>query len=169
MAKFYQIACCIALLISLQSCYVRQRTNLSFLDPAVTGESAEIVSIKMPMFLVKPFLHKKLASEEDELARVAMKKIKSVKITALSNAKDSPGVQANFKNFLSTSGMDEFASIYSDGDQISINGLMKKDKIKKLLLGVSSNAGDHVFIEVKGNFSMHDIANAIHKYEERNP
>lgn len=169
MVKIYQLTFCIALLLSLQSCYIKRSSNLSFVNRSVAGESAEIVSIKVPLFLVKPFIRKELASQEDELVRHALKKIKSVKITTLSNAEDSPAIQEHFKLFLSREHMEEFASIISDGDRISVNGLMKKDKIKKLLFSVSEEGGDHVFIEVKGNFSLNELSDAITKYEKKKP
>lgn len=165
MVKIYQLTFCIALLIFLQSCYVKQRSNMSFLDRSVVGKEAEVVAVKVPMFLVKPFIAKELKKEDDEMIRLAMKKIKSVKLTALSNAKDNTEIRTRFKDFLRAEQMEEYASVISDGDRVSINGQMKKDKVKKLMLGVSSEDGDHVFIEVKGNFTMDEITHAISSYE----
>ena len=167
MVKIYQITFCIALLMVLQSCYVRTRSNMSFLDRSVTGREAEVVSLKVPMFMVKPFLGKELKKEDDEVLRLAMKKIKSVKLTTLSNARNNEQIRENFRNFLRNEHMEEYASIISDGDRVSINGQMKKDKIKKLMLGVSSDDGEHVFIEVKGNFTLNEIAQAINSYENK--
>lgn|SRR5690606_8064083 len=167
MVKIYQLTFCIALLIMLQSCYVKQRSNMSFLDRSVMGSEAEVVSVKVPMFLVKPFLTKELMEEDDEMLHLAMKKIKSVKLTALSNAKNNVQIRENFRDFLKKEHMEEYASIISDGDRVTINGLMKKDKIKKLMLGVSSEDGEHVFIEVKGNFTMDEVAQAINSYENK--
>ncbi|WP_037500045.1 DUF4252 domain-containing protein [Sphingobacterium deserti] len=141
---------------------------MSFVNRSLVGRDAEIVSVKMPMFLVKPFLRKELQEEDDEMLRLAMKKIKSVKLTTLSNAQNSDRIQENFKSFLRDENMEEYASIVSDGDRISINAQTKHDRIKKLMLGVSSDDGEHVFIEVKGNFSMDDIAQAINSYEKKN-
>jgi len=167
MVKIYQLTFCIALLIMLQSCYVKQRSNMSFLDRSVMGSEAEVVSVKVPMFLVKPLLTKELMEEDDEMLHLAMKKIKSVKLTALSNAKNNVQIRENFRDFLKKEHMEEYASIISDGDRVTINGLMKKDKIKKLMLGVSSEDGEHVFIEVKGNFTMDEVAQAINSYENK--
>lgn len=168
MVKIYQLTFCIVLIFMIQSCYVKQNSNMSFVNRSLAGHDAEIVSIKMPMFLVKPFLRKELEDEDDEMLRLAMKKIKSVKLTTLSNAENNDQITANFKRFLSNERMEEYASIISDGDRVTINGQMKKDKIRKLMLGVSSQDGDHVFIEVKGDFSMDDIARAINSYEKKN-
>lgn len=168
MVKIYQLTFCIALILMMQSCYVRQRSNMSFVNHAVAGADSEIVSIKMPMFLVKPFLKNELRNDDDEMLRLAMKKIKSVKLTTLSNSKNNDHIRENFKKFLKDEHMEEFASIVNDGDHISINGQMKKDQIKKLMLGVSSDDGEHVFIEVKGNFTIEDIAQAINSYEKNN-
>lgn len=167
MVKIYQLTFCIALLIMLQSCYVKQRSNMSFLDRSVMGSEAEVVSVKVPMFLVKPFLTKELMEEDDEMLHLAMKKIKSVKLTALSNAKNNVQIRENFRDFLKKEHMEEYASIISDGDRVTINGLMKKNRIKKLMLGVSSEDGEHVFIEVKGNFTMDEVAQAINSYENK--
>lgn len=168
MVKIYQLTFCLAVLFMLQSCYVRQSSNMSFVDRSVAGRDAEIVSIKMPMFLVKPFLRKELQEEDDEMLRLAMKKIKSVKLTTLSNSENNDRIQENFKKFLKNEHMEEYASIISDGDRITVNAQTKKDKIRKLMLGVSSEDGEHVFIEVKGKFSIDDIAHAINSYEEKN-
>lgn len=168
MVKIYQLTFCIVLVLLIQSCYVRQSSNMSFVDQTVAGRDAEIVSIKMPMFLVKPFLRKELREEDDEMLRLAMRKIKSVKLTTLSNAENSNRIQENFKKFLRNEQMEEYATIVSDGDLVSINAQTKKDKIRKLILGVSSEDGDHVFIEVKGKFSVDDIAHAINSYEKKN-
>ncbi|MFD2969703.1 DUF4252 domain-containing protein [Sphingobacterium bambusae] len=168
MVKIYQLTFCVIVIMMMQSCYIKQRSNMSFVDRSVAGREAEIVSIKMPMFLVKPFLKKELQEEDDEMLRLAMRKIKSVKLTTLSNARNSDRIQENYKQFLRDEQMEEYASIISDGDRITINAQTKKDKIKKLMLGVSSQEGEHVFIEVKGNFSMDDIAHALNSYEKKN-
>ena len=168
MVKIYQLTFCVIVIMMMQSCYIKQRSNMSFVDRSVAGREAEIVSIRMPMFLVKPFLKKELQEDDDEMLRLAMRKIKSVKLTTLSNARNSDRIQENYKQFLRDEQMEEYASIISDGDRITINAQTKKDKIKKLMLGVSSQEGEHVFIEVRGNFSMDDIAHALDSYEKKN-
>ena len=167
MVKIYQLTFCVIVIMMMQSCYIKQRSNMSFVDRSVAGREAEIVSIKMPMFLVKPFLRKELQEEDDEMLRLAMRKIKSVKLTTLSNARNSDRIQENYKQFLRDEQMEKYASIISDGDRITINAQTKNDKIKKLMLGVSSQEGEHVFIEVRGNFSMEDIARALDSYEKK--
>lgn len=167
MVKIYQLTCCIAFLIILQSCYVKQRSNMSFLDRSVTGREAEVMSVKIPMFIVRPFLTEELKKEDDEMLRLAMKKIRSVKLTTLSNARNNDQIRESFSSFLKDKDMEEYASITSDGDRLTVNGLMTKDKIKKLMLAVSSDDGEHIFIEVKGNFTMDEIADAIHSYEKK--
>ncbi len=167
MVKIYQLTFCIAVILMIQSCYIRQNSNMSFVDRSIAGRDAEIVSIKMPMFLVKPFLKKELQKEDDEMLRLAMRKIKSVKLTTLYNSQNNDRIQENFKKFLRNERMEEYAAIISDGDRITINAQTKNDKIRKLMLGVSSQDGDHVFIEVKGNFSVDDIAYAIDSYEKK--
>ncbi|GHE23038.1 DUF4252 domain-containing protein [Sphingobacterium griseoflavum] len=168
MVKIYQLTFCIVMIIMMQSCYIKQRPNMNFVDRADAGQQADIVSIKVPMFLVKPFLRKELQEEDDEMLRLAMRKIKSVKLMTLSNASNNARIQENYKQFLRDEHMEEYASIISDGDRVTINAQTKKDKIRKLMLGVSSEDGEHVFIEVKGNFSVADIAHALDSYEKKN-
>lgn len=165
MVKIYQLTFCIVLILTIQSCYVKQSSNMRFIDRSVAGRNAEIVSIKVPMFLVKPFLAKELRKEDDEMLRLALKKVRSVKLTTLSNPANSDRIRESFRKFLRDEQMEEFASVVSDGDRVSINGQVKKDRIKKLMLDVSSADGEHVFIEVKGNFTMDDIAQAVNSYE----
>lgn len=140
---------------------------MSFLYRSIVGSEAEIVAVKVPMYMMKPFLAKELRKDDDEMLCLAMKKIKSVKLTALSNVKDDRRIRENYKNFLSDQDMEEYASIMSDGDRVTISGLMKKDRIKTLMLGVSSEDGDHVFVEVKGDFTLDEIAGAISSYERK--
>src|SRR5690606_37778583 len=128
-------------------------------------KEAEVVAVKVPMLLVKPFSAKELKKELDEMIRLAMKKIKSVKLTALSNAKDNNEIRTRSKDVLRAVQKEEYANVISDGDRVSIKRQMKKDKAKKLMLGLSSEDGDYVFIEVKGNFTMDEITHAISPYE----
>lgn len=158
--------CAIALLLSMQSCYVKRGSNMSFVDRSLAGRDAEIVSMRMPMFLARPFIVKELASEENELIRKAILNIKSVKFMALSNAQNTDRIYKSFSNYLDHQNMEEFASLYSDGSRISINGKIKKNKIKKLLLCISDDQ-DQIYVEVKGNFSMDDISNSIQVYEKK--
>ena len=67
MVKIYQLTFCVAVVLMIQSCYVKQSSNMSFVNRSLVGRDAEIVSVKMPMFLVKPFLRKEL-QEEDEVS-----------------------------------------------------------------------------------------------------
>lgn len=168
MIKLYQLIFFIAVILMMQSCYIKPSSNMSFVNRSDVGRDAEIVSVRIPMFLVKPFLRKELQEEDDEMLRLAMKKIKSVKLTTLSNAQNNERIQENFKRFLKNERMEEYVSIISDGERITINGQTNKDKIEKLMLGVSSEDGEHVFIEVKGNFSMDDITQALNSYEKKN-
>lgn len=167
MAKVYKLMFCMTILLVSQACYIKHRPNMHFLDRAAIGQEAEVMSMKVPMFLVRPFLAKELQEEEDEMLSLAMKKIKSVKLMTLSNAKDNTQIRKDFRSFLKDKRMEEYASIISDGDRVVVSGLMKKDKVKKLMVGISSDDGEHVFIEIRGAFSMEEVGHAISSYEHK--
>lgn len=167
MRKIYLLLLCVPLLFLLQSCYIKERPNMSFLTSSSLGSEAEIVSLKVPMFLVKTFVAKERNKDDDETLQLLIKKIKGVKVMTLNNARSNEGIRQDFRNFLEKERMEEYASIFSDGDRISINGFMKKDKVTKLMLGISSDDGEHVFVEIKGNFTMDEIGQAVNSYERK--
>lgn len=164
MRKTYLLLLCVPLLFLLQSCYIKQSPNMNFLTSSSLGSEAEIVSLKVPMFLVKTFVIKE-KNKDDEILQLLTKKIKGVKVMTLNNARNDEGIRKDFRNFLKKERMEEYASIVSDGDRISINGFMKKDKVTKLMLGISSDDGEHVFVEIKGKFTLSEIADAVQAYQ----
>lgn len=153
------------LLFSLQSCLIKQGPNMDFLSSSSLDADAEIVSMNVPQLMVKSFIAKEAKASNDEALKALSKNIKSVKVMTLNQASNSAGIRQDFQNFLKKEKMEEYASIINDGDRVSINGLMEKDRVTKLLLGISSHGGAHVFVEIKGKFTMQEIVDAIEVYE----
>lgn len=153
------------LLFSLQSCLIKQGPNMDFLSSSSLDADAEIVSMNVPQLMVKSFIAKEAKASNDEALKALSKNIKSVKVMILNQASNSAGIRQDFQNFLKKEKMEEYASIINDGDRVSINGLMEKDRVTKLLLGISSHGGEHVFVEIKGKFTMQEIVDAIEVYE----
>lgn len=153
------------LLFLLQSCLIKQGPNMDFLSSSSLDADAEIVSMNVPQLMVKSFIAKEAKASNDEALKALSKNIKSVKVMILNQASNSAGIRQDFQNFLKKEKMEEYASIINDGDRVSINGLMEKDRVTKLLLGISSHGGEHVFVEIKGKFTMQEIVDAIEVYE----
>lgn len=138
---------------------------MDFLSSSSLDADAEIVSMNVPQLMVKSFIAKEAKASNDEALKALSKNIKSVKVMILNQASNSAGIRQDFQNFLKKEKMEEYASIINDGDRVSINGLMEKDRVTKLLLGISSHGGEHVFVEIKGKFTMQEIVDAIEVYE----
>ena len=138
---------------------------MDFLSSCSLDADAELVSMNVPQLMVKSFIAKEAKASNDEALKALSKNIKSVKVMILNQASNSAGIRQDFQNFLKKEKMEEYASIINDGDRVSINGLMEKDRVTKLLLGISSHGGEHVFVEIKGKFTMQEIVDAIEVYE----
>ena len=153
------------LLFLLQSCLIKQGPNMDFLSSSSLDADAESGSMNVPQLRVKSVIAKEAKASNDEALKALSKNIKSVKVMILNQASNSAGIRQDFQNFLKKEKMEEYASIINDGDRVSINGLMEKDRVTKLLLGISSHGGEHVFVEIKGKFTMQEIVDAIEVYE----
>lgn len=165
MKNFNLLLLGLPLLFLLQSCLIKQGPNMDFLSSSSLEPDAEIVSLNVPQLMVKSFIAKEAKASNDKALKALSKNIKGVKVMILNQANNSAGIRQDFQNFLKKEKMEEYASIISNGDRVSINGLMEKDRVTKLLLGISSHGGEHVFVEIKGKFTMQEIVDAIEVYE----
>ena len=165
MKKFNLLLLGLPLLFLLQSCLIKQGPNMDFLTSSSLDADAEIVSLNVPQLMVKSFIAKEAKASNDKALNALSKNIKGVKVMILNQANNSAVVRQDFRNFLKKEKMEEYASIISGGDRVSINGLIEKDRVTKLMLGISSNGGEHIFVEIKGKFTMKEIADAIEVYE----
>ncbi|MGV6944420.1 DUF4252 domain-containing protein [Sphingobacterium kyonggiense] len=158
------------LLLSLQSCFVKSRPNMAFVDRSQLSREAEVVSIKVPGLLMKAFLRGEIKElkEEDPMLALAVKKIKGIKIMAIEGGGDGHRIYQDFSKYLNKNKFEEMMSIYSDGAKISINTLMKGDRIKNILLGVVDEE-DHVFIDMKTDLDLNELNQLVEHYEKIHP
>lgn len=157
------VAVCIGLL--LQSCFVKTSPNMAFIHKGDISRNAEVVSVKVPGILMRTFILGELREmkEEDPMLAMALKKIKSIKLTAIEGEKGHR-LHERFTNYLADQKFEELMSIYSDGAKVSINTLTKGDRIKKIMLGVVDNE-DQVFIELKSDMSLSELNQLVDHYE----
>ncbi len=153
--------------ISLQSCIVSTKSNMDFVDRDDISDSAQILAVNAPVFLVKPFIKQALREdgENEEIYRL-IRKIKKVHILVI-QSNDKTGSKDKLKRFLNKHNYQEWASIKSEGQLVTINAIGKDDVIRKMLIAVKSDA-DQVYVDIKGNFSANDISNLINMTEKNN-
>ena len=130
------------------------------------SKNAEIVSINVPGILMKSFIRGEIKElkEDDPALALAVKKIKKIKLMAVSGDGGS-NLFEKFNTYLVDNNFEELMSIYSDGAKISINTKTKGDKIKTILLGITDE-DDHVFVDLKSNIDMNELNTLIEYYQE---
>ena len=87
MKKLYTIIALALIVLSLQSCIVSQKPNMSFFDnPSYDYGGAQFTSINVPMFLAKPIVKKSLREdgESEELINM-ISKVSDVKVMTIEN------------------------------------------------------------------------------------
>jgi hypothetical protein len=151
----------------MQSCFVKSRPNMDFVDRHHLSRETEVVSLNIPTYLVRPFVKNALkdGDEEQELIRFALEKLKRVKMMTLSNVKND-GVMKSFQMYIKRNRFEEMASLYSDGSRISINGKFKGDRIKRLMLGIADDE-DLIFVDIKADLSINELSEMIRHYEDQ--
>lgn len=155
--------------LSLQSCLVKSSPNMPFVNRGDLSKDAEIVSVKVPGLLMKAFLRNEIKElkEEDPILALALKRIKTIRVMAVEGGADSENIYKRFSKYLAKNNYEEMMSIYSDGAKISINTLMKGNKIKNVLLGIIDEE-DHVFVDLKTNLDLDELNQLVDYYEETN-
>ncbi|MGJ1267195.1 DUF4252 domain-containing protein [Sphingobacterium spiritivorum] len=151
----------------LQSCLVKSRPNMDFVQHNSISKGAEIVSVKVPGLLLNPFLKSSIKEleEEDPMIAMLLKKLKSLKVMTISN--DKKGLlMKDFNKYLAKNKFEEMASIHSEGSVVSINGKMKGDRIKRLMLGIADD-DELVFLDIKSDLDLNELAQMISYYEQK--
>ncbi len=166
MKRFIGIICAAILLVSMQSCFVKRGANMEFAKKLNLSEDAEIVSINVPGILMKTFIRGKIKElkEDDPALALAVKKIKKIKLMAVSG-NGSTNLYEKFNSYLADNDFEELMSIYSDGAKISINTKTKGDKVKNVMLGITDE-DDHVFVDLKSDLNLNELNKLIEHYEE---
>lgn len=154
MKKLLRLTAIIFLIFSVQSCFVSEKS----LYNQETKGNTTITKVNVPMFLVKPYIKKAIREDgESEDVINLIRKIRKVKIYTVENATDKMVADFTKKSF--GSNLQEFMSVNSKDSKIKILSAETNDSslIKDLLISVK-NDNDLVYIKVKGEFSLDDIA-----------
>ena len=158
-----KIITAILLMISLQSCFVSEK---SLYNEEIKGNTT-ITKVNVPMFLVKPFI-KKALKEDGESKEVInlIRKIKRVKVYTVENATEK--MVNNFSRQSFGSNLQELMSINSKDSKIKIMSAdTNSDKVIKDLLITVKDEKDLVYVKIKGKFSLDDVAK-ITELSEKN-
>ena len=158
-----KIITAILLMISLQSCFVSEK---SLYNEKIKGNTT-ITKVNVPMFLVKPFI-KKALKEDGESKEVInlIRKIKRVKVYTVENATEK--MVNNFSRQSFGSNLQELMSINSKDSKIKIMSAdTNSDKVIKDLLITVKDEKDLVYVKIKGKFSLDDVAK-ITELSEKN-
>lgn len=158
-----KIITAILLMISLQSCFVSEK---SLYNEEIKGNTT-ITKVNVPMFLVKPFI-KKALKEDGESKEVInlIRKIKRVKIYTVENATEK--MANNFSRQSFGSNLQELMSVNSKDSKIKIMSAdTNSDKVIKDLLITVKDEKDLVYVKIKGKFSLDDVAK-ITELSEKN-
>lgn len=165
--KYLRIILIILFVWSMQSCMVKSGSNMGFAHKSDFTKDTEIVSINVPRFLMKAFISGKIKElrEDDPALAMAVKKIKKIKMMAVSG-NTNPNLYAKFNQYLSQNNFEELMSLYSEGARISINTKTKGDKIKNVMIGISDDE-DQVFVDIKSDLHIDELNKFIEHYEEK--
>ena len=158
-----KIITAILLMISLQSCFVSEK---SLYNEEIKGNTT-ITKVNVPMFLVKPYI-KKALKEDGESKEVInlIRKIKRVKVYTVENATEK--MATNFSRQSFGSNLQELMSVNSKDSKIKIMSAdTNSDKVIKDLLITVKDEKDLVYVKIKGKFSLDDIAK-ITELSEKN-
>lgn len=158
-----KIITAILLMISLQSCFVSEK---SLYNEEIKGNTT-ITKVNVPMFLVKPFIKKALKEDgESEDVINLIRKIKRVKVYTVENATEK--MVTNFSRQSFGSNLQELMSVNSKDSKIKIMSAdTNSDKVIKDLLITVKDEKDLVYVKIKGKFSLDDVAK-ITELSEKN-
>jgi hypothetical protein len=104
------------------------------------------------------FISSFLSDEDYADVKPLLKKAKHVRILVFSD--ESEKIQSKFDKFIKRSQFEDIIKIKNDNDKIKIFALEKKDRIKEIVLEISSD-GDLVLLGLKTNLSQNDIDNLL--------
>ena len=138
------------IIVLLSSC----ATNTSFNTFYQKNQKNSDFSLGINSALIRGFL----PDEDYNEVKTLLKKAKNVKILVFTE--ESEMVQSRFDKFINRSDFDDLIRIKSDNDKIKIYSLEKKDRIKEIILEISSD-GDLILLGLKTNISEKDLNNLL--------
>lgn len=156
------LICSVAL---LQSCLITKQVNLGFVKKRHIDKKADVMSFGATTFFVKPFLNMALEEEDKDIKTIA-KSIKGLRFTSIENQADFSKIDQRLTNYLDRKNYEEWVSIQTEGEHIRVNALKKKDKITRVLVGISSQDGDGLYLRLKGKIDLDQMTQAIQNLTE---
>lgn len=166
MKKLNTIIALALIVLTLQSCIVSQKPNMSFFDnPAYDYGGAQFTSINVPMFLAKPIVKKSLRDEGESEELINMiSKVSDVKVMTIENG--NAAMLADFVKYLKKDNFEEWMTIKKEKETINFQAKQKGEDIKKLMITIASGS-ELVLVDVSGKFTADDISRLIN-YSEKN-
>lgn len=149
--------------LGTQSCIITKHSNMGFVKNRHIDKDAEVFSVSTSIFLAKPFLKNALQDEEEsEALKQLVASVRGIKVLTIDNQKDHTKMNAHINKYLDRKNYQEWLSIQSDGDHVTISAKQnKKEEIKKIILAVNSNDGETVFVRVKGKIDVNAMTKQI--------
>ncbi len=127
-------------------------TNTSFNTFYQKNQKQSDFSLGLNTSLIRSFL----PDEDFEDVKPLLKKAKHVRILVFSDNADE--MNSKFGKFIKRSKFEKVIKVKDDGDKLAFYTLDKKDKIKEIVLEISSD-GDLILLGLKTNLSQKDIDN----------
>lgn len=142
--------------LGAQSCIITKHSNMGFVKNRHIDKDAEVFSVSTSIFLAKPFLKNALQDEEEsEALKQLVASVRGIKVLTIDNQKDHTKMNAHLNKYLDRKNYQEWLSIQSDGDHVTISAKQnKKEEIKRIILAVNSDDGETVFVRVKGKIDL---------------
>ncbi len=143
----------LTLVVVLSSC----ATNTSFNTFYKNNNQHSDFAMGLNSSLIGSFL-----SDDDEDVKDLLKKAKHVRIMVFSDNYDQ--MNTKFNKFIKHSKFDKLVKIKNDDNNIRIFSLEEKDKIKEIIVQIST--GDElILLGLKTNLTQEDLADLIEKNE----
>lgn len=143
----------LTLAVVLSSC----ATNTSFNTFYKNNNQHSDFAMGLNSSLIGSFL-----SDDDEDVKDLLKKAKHVRIMVFSDNYDQ--MNTKFNKFIKHSKFDKLVKIKNDDNNIRIFSLEEKDKIKEIVVQIST--GDElILLGLKTNLTQEDLADLIEKNE----
>ena len=166
MKKLYFSSALLVFALTVQSCIVSQKPNMSFFDNARNDyKDARFVSVNVPMFLAKPIVKRALREDQESEDLINLiRKVSDVKVMTVENGNQE--MVADFSKYLIKNNFEEWVTIRKDKETINFQAKQKGDEIRKLLITVASGS-ELVYVDITGKFTPDDISRIIN-YSEKN-
>lgn len=150
--------------ILVSSCVISKYSNMGFVKNSHIESDAEVFSVSASTFIARPIVKKALQDDgdsESEAISELVSQLRGIRVLVIENQQDYTKINKRLDKHLKQKNYEEWISVNSDGDRVNINAKMKANKIKRLLIAVSSEDGDGVFVRLKGKFDLNKMLESV--------